>query len=364
MQKLADASPISPELRAKLDADRAQAERSLRPGFTIKVHDAGHVQYVNHMGSDEDIVAAARVSYQGKGSKGPAADRKLLRYLFKHRHTSPFEMVKVSLIIKLPIFVMRQYIRHRMQNVNEVSARYSELPSEFYVPAEWRVQDKKNKQGSTSTHQPLKLESTWTRTDVDGSTFQTDDPTLVLMEGYEQCYRMYQAFLKAGIAREQARIILPVGIYTEARVCWDMNNLLKFFTLRDDPHAQGEHQDYAQAVKQICRKLFPLTMEAYDTIKWVCIDGEAFVEKEQESWDELESAVEAIVSKTAWRGMTTAPKNSTEVEVRLKDGRVLVAHWAQDLSGEEQPPFSGWFVYNGSYCSGIDEPVAWRPLRK
>ena len=231
-------------------------------GFTIPVHDHGFVRYIDHMGTDLDIVEAARVSYQG-GSKGPEADKKLLRYLFKHRHTSPFEMVKLKLNIKLPIFVMRQYIRHRMQNVNEVSARYSELPEEFFVPKTWRRQDTKNKQGSV-----YDADGNWTPVLglYDGEA--NDTASSAVGQFYRNAYNLYKGLLEAGIAREQARIVLPVGIYTECYVCWDMNNLLKYFTLRDDPHAQGEHQDYAQAVKQIARVLFPWTMEAYDSIKW------------------------------------------------------------------------------------------------
>ena len=116
--------------------------------FTLPVLDRGFVRYIDHMGSDLDILEAARISYKSP-SKGEEQDRKLLHYLWKNRHTSPFEMVKVKFNIKMPIFVMRQYIRHRMQNLNEMSARYTELPDDFYIPTNWRKQDTKNKQGST-----------------------------------------------------------------------------------------------------------------------------------------------------------------------------------------------------------------------
>jgi len=235
---------------------------SMEKGYTIPVHDHGFVRYIDHMGIDLDIVEAARVSYKSP-SKGEEADKKLLRYLFKHRHTSPFEMVKLKLNIKLPIFVMRQYIRHRMQNVNELSARYSELPDEFFIPEKWRYQDTKNKQGSLDTRE------TWNPV-VDPLSRDTASESVELH--YKRSYELYKRLLLAGIAREQARIVLPVGIYTEFYCCWDMNNLLKFFTLRDDPHAQGEHQDYAQAVKQIARHFFPWTMEAYDSIKWKVVE--------------------------------------------------------------------------------------------
>jgi len=167
----------------------------MEKGYTIPVHDHGFVRYIDHMGIDLDIVEAARVSYKSP-SKGEEADKKLLRYLFKHRHTSPFEMVKLKLNIKLPIFVMRQYIRHRMQNVNELSARYSELPDEFFIPEKWRYQDTKNKQSSYG--------------EIKGHYWHQEVNMF-----YQRAYELYQHMLQEGIAREQARIVLPVGIYTE-----------------------------------------------------------------------------------------------------------------------------------------------------
>jgi thymidylate synthase (FAD) len=224
----------------------------LLEGMTINVHDHGFVRYIDHMGTDVDIVEAARVSY-ASGSKGEEADKKLLAYLFRNKHTSPFEMVKVKFNIKMPIFVMRQFIRHRMQNVNEVSARYTELKDEFFIPEVWRKQDTKNKQGSYPEPQNSEEEQIrqhWLREHV--------------KETYEAAYKSYQILLANGVAREQARIVLPVGIYTEFYSCWDLNNLLKYFALRDDPHAQGEHQDYAKAMKEITRLCFPWVMEIYD----------------------------------------------------------------------------------------------------
>src|SRR5438093_1688934 len=129
----------------------------IEKGHTINVLDHGFVRYVDHLGSDMRVVESARLSYKSP-SKGEEADKKLLFYLWKNRHTSPFEMIKVTLNIKLPIFVMRQYVRHRMQNLNEVSARYTELPNEFYVPTKWRKQDTKNKQGSIDTEELNHLE--------------------------------------------------------------------------------------------------------------------------------------------------------------------------------------------------------------
>ena len=122
----------------------------LESGHTVSALDSGFVRYIDHMGSDERVVEAARISYRSP-SKGEDADRKLLNYLFKNKHTSPFEMCKITFNVKMPIFVMRQWVRHRMQNLNEVSARYTELPDEFYRPTEWRVQDASNKQSSVAS---------------------------------------------------------------------------------------------------------------------------------------------------------------------------------------------------------------------
>lgn len=217
-------------------------------GHTIQVLDHGFVRYIDHMGTDERIVEAARISYKSP-SKGEDSDKKLLQYLWKNKHTSPFEMCKLTLNIKMPIFVMRQYVRHRMQNLNEVSARYTELPNEFYIPEKWRAQDTKNKQSSNE----------------DGFLGQSqselsDRLRLVCSTAYEQ----YKILLDCGVAREMARMVLPVNIYTEIYSCWDLKNLLHFIALRDDPHAQWEIQQYGKAIKQICVELFPWTMEAYE----------------------------------------------------------------------------------------------------
>lgn len=236
----------------------------LESGYTIPVLDHGFVRYIDHMGTDLRICEAARLSYKSP-SKGEEQDKKLLAYLWKNKHTSPFEMVKVTLNIKLPIFVMRQYVRHRMQNLNEVSARYTELPNEFYIPAEgaWRMQDTKNKQGSVATGDPI-----WIRL-ANG-----DDvtPTQALMKHCDDCYFLYESFLKAGIAREMARMVLPVNIYTEIYACWDMKNLLHFITLREDSHAQAEIQEYGKAIRKIVQELFPWTLEAFDKYKFQLVE--------------------------------------------------------------------------------------------
>lgn len=226
-------------------------EKTSLKGWTIPVLDHGYVRLVDWMGDDKRIVEAARISYKAP-SKGDEQDKKLIEYLYKNKHTSPFEMVKVTLNIKMPIFVMRQYVRHRMQNLNEVSARYTELPNEFYIPKVWRLQDTKNKQGS-----------------VEGDGLDHERCAVALGATCQIAYNTYQDLIASGVAREMARMALPVNIYTECYVCWDLKNLLHFTTLRDDSHAQAEIQDYGKTIKTIITKLFPWTMEAYEKYKWV-----------------------------------------------------------------------------------------------
>lgn len=225
---------------------------TMTSGHAIPVLDHGFVRYIDHHGSDQRIVEAARISYQSP-SKGDEADKKLLGYLYKNRHTSPFEMVKVTLNIKMPIFVMRQYVRHRMQNLNEVSARYSQLPNEFYIPTHWRGQSTKNKQAS------------------DAGVFAISEEADFAQALHRHCaasYELYESLLADGVAREMARMVLPVNIYTEIYACWDLKNLLHFITLREDAHAQAEIQEYGRAIKSIITELFPWTMEAYEKYKW------------------------------------------------------------------------------------------------
>jgi thymidylate synthase (FAD) len=233
----------------------------MEKGYTIPVLDHGFVRYIDHMGDDKRILEAARISYKSP-SKGDEADKKLLSYLWKNKHTSPFEMVKLTLNIKMPIFIMRQYVRHRMQNLNEVSARYTELPNEFYIPSNWRKQDVKNKQGS-----------------VEDGVFNPEfgDTEIVNASEYlksfcDHSYKVYQNLLNAGIAREMARMVLPINIYTEIYACWDLKNLLHFITLREDSHAQAEIQEYGKAIKSICQELFPWTIEAYEKFKFTLIE--------------------------------------------------------------------------------------------
>ncbi len=220
----------------------------MEQGHTIPVLNQGYVRYIDHLGSDLRIVEAARISYKSP-SKGDDKDKKLLQYLFKHRHTSPFEQCSVTFNIKMPIFIMRQFVRHRTFRLNEWSARYSELADEFYIPEKWRAQDTKNKQGSAEA-------------DLDHR-----ELTAAVESFNKQAYHIYQTLIARGVARELARTVLPVSIFTEIYVNCDLHNLMHFLALREDSHAQLEIREIAPAMKSIAAELFPWTFEAYQKFR-------------------------------------------------------------------------------------------------
>lgn len=225
----------------------------------IKVLDHGFVRLVDCMprvipcGSenlrcDYSIAEAARVSYGGS-LKTEQEDIRLVRYLLRNKHTSPFEMVKFKFHLKLPIFVQRQLIRHRTANVNEISGRYTKISDEFYEPKSIRGQSKSNKQGSSN--EPLEI---------------TDD----LTENYNKyidtnrkIYELYNVLLEHGVAKELARICLPQNIYTELYWCMDLHNLLHFLDLRKSTHAQYEIREYANAIETLIADVCPVTIDAY-----------------------------------------------------------------------------------------------------
>ncbi len=218
-------------------------------GKEFKCLDKGFVRLVDLMGSDESIVQAARVSY-GKGTKTVSEDRNLIRYLMRHRHTSPFEMVEYKFHIKLPIFVARQWIRHRTANVNEYSGRYSIMPDEFYIPSkeDVRTQSKTNKQGRSEEPIPEEI----------AKEFLED-----LQETQELLYQKYNDYLTKGIAREISRINLPLSTYTEWYWKIDLHNLLHFLELRLHPTAQFEIREYAKIIAQIVQATCPMAYEAF-----------------------------------------------------------------------------------------------------
>lgn len=221
----------------------------MEKGFSIEVPPLGFVRYVDHLGTDTRIAEAARVSYLSP-SKGEEADKRLIQYLFKNRHTSPFEQCNITYEIKMPIFVMRQFVRHRTFRLNEWSARYSELKDDFYRPDVWRIQDSKNKQSSN-----FNPDEVWNRHNNE-----------YLETAYQGCYQAYSKLLVRGVAKELARIVLPLGIYTQIYVNVDLHNLIHFLNLRLDPHAQKEIQQVAWGMLEIAEQLFPWTFECWG--KW------------------------------------------------------------------------------------------------
>ncbi|WP_395463118.1 FAD-dependent thymidylate synthase [Wolbachia endosymbiont of Cantharis cryptica] len=213
-----------------------------------KVLDHGFIRVVDYMGSDSAIVQAARVSY-GKGTKQISQDEALIKYLMRHHHTTPFEMCEIKFHVKLPIFVARQWIRHRTANVNEYSARYSILDNEFYIPKPEQVakQSDNNKQGSGEA-----FDSNTSKEIIDSL---TNDSNLV--------YSRYSKFIEQGLAREIARTNLTLNYYTQFYWKIDLHNLLHFLRLRADKHAQYEIRVYAEVMLDIIKKWVPLAYGAF-----------------------------------------------------------------------------------------------------
>src|SRR5437870_1931280 len=231
---------VSPEAEELLDQE-------------LKVPSHGFVRLVDYMGSDQSIVQAARVSY-GEGTKSVREDRGLIRYLMRHQHTTPFEMVVLKFHIKAPIFVVRQLVRHRTASINEESARYSIMREEFHEPAweEVGYQSKDNKQGRATDEVPAEVVQRFL-------TF--------LKEDRDTAYNHYETFLQDNVARELARIVLPLSLYSQ--FYWQMNlhNLFHFLWLRMDDHAQKEIRDYANQVAVCVKEVAPLAWEAFEEYK-------------------------------------------------------------------------------------------------
>jgi thymidylate synthase (FAD) len=254
--------PLSSEQLAEIAAERSEARPTLRataPGMEAHLYtahavlDHGFVRVVDYMGDDAAICQAARVSY-GKGTKSVQNDAGLIRYLMRHWHSTPFEMCEIKLHVKLPVFVARQWIRHRTANVNEYSARYSILDREFYIPAPdaLAAQSVINNQGR-------------------GAMLEGDEAARVLRlltEDANRAYDNYEAMIsqegQQGLARELARMNLPANIYTQWYWKTDLHNLLHFLRLRADAHAQYEIRVYAETICRIVADWVPLTWAAFD----------------------------------------------------------------------------------------------------
>ena len=225
---------------------------------SFKALDHGFVRVVDYMGDDSSIVQAARVSY-GKGTKQLNQDKNLINYLLSHRHSTPFEMNEIKFHVKLPIFVARQWIRHRTANVNEYSARYSILDNEFYIPnpKELKPQSKTNNQGRSG--------------DLDDN--EKKMYMKVLRENSKDSFKKYNFLLnqeedevnkkRQGLTRELSRIVLPLNSYTQWYWKIDLHNFMHFLALRFDEHAQYEIRVYAEIMMNIMKKWVPLTYEAF-----------------------------------------------------------------------------------------------------
>jgi thymidylate synthase (FAD) len=298
----------------ELREQSAPTRRSVVPALeeilyeTLPVLDRGFVRVIDYMGDDAAIVQAARVSY-GRGTRQVSSDRGLINYLMRMRHTSPFEMCELKLHVKLPIFVARQWIRHRTASVNEYSARYSVLDDEFYLPA------------------PEHL-ATQSTTNRQGRAEVLDGPAAAgALEAIEsnaaEAYARYVALLseggdgqplagRAGLARELARMVLPLNAYTQWYWKADLHNLLHFVALRADPHAQYEIRAYAEVLLDIVRRWVPLTHAAFVDYR---LDGAAL------------SAKALAVVRRMLRGETVEQADSG---LSLREWRELEALLAQD----------------------------------
>ena len=223
-------------------------------GQRFDILDKGFVRVVDYMGDDGAIVQAARVSY-GRGTKKVHQDRGLIRYLLRHRHTTPFEMCEIKFHLKMPIFVARQWVRHRTANINEYSARYSVLQDEFFFPAgsELTTQSKSNSQGRSAE-----------------TAANSEQMAAEIQNAAKRDYALYARLLNEdgdgdddGVARELARMVLPLSTYTEFYWKCDLHNLMHFLTLRADSHAQREIRVYAERMVKILEDWVPLTAEAW-----------------------------------------------------------------------------------------------------
>ena len=285
-------SMSTPEIR-KVDPESPMVDvMGGNARWETKVLDHGFVALVDSMPrlvpegqtADQAIVQAARVSY-GEGTKKVNEDRGLVRYLLRHRHTTPFEMVEFKFHVAMPIFIARQWIRHRTANVNEYSARYSIVPDCFYRPTldNVRKQSTSNRQGG---EEPMDV--------------KTAESFLELLEDSEKLYGRYLELTEKGVARELARAALPVSLYTQWYWKCDLHNLLHFLSLRMDPHAQQEIRVYAEAMYELIKPICPVACEAFEQYRMEGLhltkleieairSGEPIAtdnKREQREWDE------------------------------------------------------------------------------
>lgn len=229
----------------------------------MQVLDKGIVELKNSMGGDIAVVAAARVSNGAtfeEASKGVDSDGKLISYLMKHRHGSPFEHAVFTFYVKCPLFVRSEWHRHRMASYNEISGRYVQYEPEFYVPHEYRIPGKTNKQGSEFPDDTFKYDTEWVKYTKDEWNQQIEN---WMEEIVNEAYAKYEGLLAFGVAKEQARMILPANLYTQFYVTENARALMNFLSLRNADNAQYEIRMYAQAMETMFAGLMPLTHRAW-----------------------------------------------------------------------------------------------------
>jgi len=264
---------LSDEQISEINSLRSSTNKTIRPvaegieKILYQVYpalDHGFIRVVDYMGDDQAVVQAARVSY-GKGTSRVSEDRGLIRYLMRHRHSTPFEMCEIKLHVKLPMFIARQWIRHRTASINEYSARYSVLDKEFYIPnaKDLAVQSKSNMQG---------------RGDV-LSEKDSNEALEMLKRDAENCFETYEFLLnersngdiidsnRDGLARELARINLTLNTYTQWYWKTNLHNLMNFIYLRADSHAQYEIRVYADIIYEIMKAWVPITADAFNSYR-------------------------------------------------------------------------------------------------
>ena len=293
--------PLTPEQQAEIDEARATPRQTLRAvseGMERHLYvahpvlDHGLLRVIDYMGDDSAIVQAARVSY-GRGTKAVSNDEGLIRYLMRHWHSTPFEMCEVKFHVKLPVFVARQWIRHRTANVNEYSARYSILDREFYIPApeQLAAQSTVNNQGRGAV---LSGEEAQRVLDI-------------LREDAMRSYDHYEGMLsqegQQGLARELARMNLPANIYTQWYWKTDLHNLFPFLRLRADAHAQYEIRVYAEAMCRIVADWVPLAYAAFEDYRLggVSLSGKAVEVLKRRLAGETVTQETSGMSKGEWR---------------------------------------------------------------
>lgn len=295
---------LSPEQQTEIESARAASHVTRRPTVTaleeqlftaIPVLDHGFVRVVDYMGDDSAVVQAARVSY-GRGTRRALEDEGLIRYLMRHHHSTPFEMCEIKFHVKLPIFVARQWIRHRTANVNEYSARYSILDKDYYLPAPAQLakQSTNNRQGR-------------------GQALEADQAMHVLKllrDDAEQTYGHYEEMLAddIGLARELARMNLTLNSYTQWYWKTDLHNLFHFLRLRADTHAQYEIRVYAEAMLKLTQSWVPLSCQAFCDYRLgsVTFSAQMLAVLKQQLAGKAVSQEESGLSKREWEEFQAA----------------------------------------------------------